>query len=126
MIFLIFSTIALRFASDPAERIVRSSPLIVITFWSETSKGPYLFCELSTKKNSSPWAIVTTRQAVRTKEQNRFFYWSLELVDAFLVKHGILTGENLVVRPGGVEPLLPEEFEAYPLAESRAQYGEIL
>ena len=57
---------------------------------------------------------------VGTKEQNRFFYWSLELVDAFLVKHGVLTGENRVLRPGGVEPLQPEEFEAYLCAESRA------
>ena len=58
---------------------------------------------------------------IGTKEQNRFFYWSLELVDAFLVKHGLLTGGNLVIRPAGVEPLQPEEFEAYPSVERRTQ-----
>ena len=46
-------------------------------------------------------------------KQNRFFYWSLELVDAFLVKHSILTDEHLVVRPDGVESLQPAEFDAY-------------
>ncbi len=58
---------------------------------------------------------------IGTKVQNPFFYWSLELVDAFLVKHGILTGENQVVRPEGVEPLQPEEFETYLYAEGIAQ-----
>lgn len=47
------------------------------------------------------------------RDQNRFFYWSLELVDAFLVKHGILSGENLVIRSEGVEPLKPEEYVGY-------------
>lgn len=36
---------------------------------------------------------------------NPFFYWSLELEDAFLVQHGILSGEALVVRPVGVREL---------------------
>lgn len=56
---------------------------------------------------------------IGTNEQNRFFYWSLELVDAFLVRNGILTGMNLVVRPEGVEPLHPEEFDAYPPSETQ-------
>lgn len=34
---------------------------------------------------------------------NPFFYWSLELEDAFLVKHGMLTGESKVLRPDGVK-----------------------
>ena len=54
---------------------------------------------------------------IGTKTQNRFFYWSLELVDAFLVNNGILTGENLVVRPEGVEPLQTTEYEAYHSAK---------
>jgi acetyl esterase len=37
---------------------------------------------------------------------NPFFYWSKELEDQFLVKHGILTGESLVRRPPGVEPVV--------------------
>ncbi|VGO12502.1 Carboxylesterase NlhH [Pontiella desulfatans] len=45
--------------------------------------------------------------------RNRFFYWSLELEDAFLVKHGILRGAHQVVRPGNVTPLAPKEFVAY-------------
>ena len=60
---------------------------------------------------------------VGVKEQNRFFYWSLELVDAFLVKHGILTGENLVSRPAGVEALQPQEFEAYHYADTQVHLG---
>ena len=46
-------------------------------------------------------------------KRNRFFYWSLELEDAFLVKHGILAGEHQVVRPKGVAPLSKEKFDAY-------------
>ena len=50
---------------------------------------------------------------VGVKEQNRYFYWSLELVDAFLVENGVLSGENLVIRPEGGKPLQAEEFEVY-------------
>lgn len=45
--------------------------------------------------------------------RNRFFYWSLELEDAFLVKHGIITGDSLVTRPEGVAQLQPEEYECF-------------
>jgi hypothetical protein len=34
--------------------------------------------------------------------RNPFFYWSLELEDAFLVKHGLLSGKPQVERPAGV------------------------
>ncbi|MGB1129661.1 MAG: alpha/beta hydrolase [Haloferula sp.] len=37
--------------------------------------------------------------------KNPYFYWSLELSDRFLVKHGILSGESRVVVPEGVEKL---------------------
>ena len=60
---------------------------------------------------------------IGTKAQNRFFYWSLELVDTFLVKHGILTGHNLVTRPEGVERLKPNEFEAYQYAEPQVRFS---
>jgi acetyl esterase/lipase len=46
--------------------------------------------------------------------RNRYFYWSLELADAFLVKHGILTGQSVVKRPKGIRPLTPAEFDVYP------------
>jgi len=39
-------------------------------------------------------------------QYNPFFYWSLELEDQFLVKHGMLTGESKVRRPPGVEPVV--------------------
>ena len=46
--------------------------------------------------------------------RNPFFYWSLELEDQFLVKHGILTGASLVRRPPGVKVLLPEtDYTSY-------------
>lgn len=45
--------------------------------------------------------------------RNRFFYWSLELEDAFLVKHGILSGTHQVVRPEKVLPLDSAEFSAH-------------
>jgi acetyl esterase/lipase len=45
--------------------------------------------------------------------RNRFFYWSLDLADQFLVKSGILGGKSLVVYPSGVKPMGPEEFDAY-------------
>lgn len=45
---------------------------------------------------------------------NPFFYWSLELEDQFLVKHGLLSGESLVQRPQGVKVLQPEvDYECY-------------
>ena len=46
--------------------------------------------------------------------RNPFFYWSLELEDQFLVKHGILSGPSLVQRPLGVKVLLPEtDYSSY-------------
>ena len=39
--------------------------------------------------------------------KNTFFYWSLELADQFLVKHGILSGDSKVVVPKGVKKLAP-------------------
>ena len=45
---------------------------------------------------------------------NPYFYWSLELEDQFLVKHGILDGESLVARPDGVKILQAEvDYESY-------------
>ena len=45
---------------------------------------------------------------------NPYFYWSLELSDQFLVKHGILSGESLVTRPAGVKVLQPEtDYDSY-------------
>ena len=38
-------------------------------------------------------------------KMNPFFYWSLELEDAFLVKYGILSGSSKVKRPAGVGPI---------------------
>ena len=37
--------------------------------------------------------------------RNPFFYWSLELEDRFLVKHGLLTGPSKVKIPEGVKVL---------------------
>jgi acetyl esterase/lipase len=37
--------------------------------------------------------------------RNKFFYWSMELEDAFLVKHGILTGNSKIEVPDGVAVL---------------------
>lgn len=37
--------------------------------------------------------------------KNPFFYWSLELSDRFLVKHGILSGDSKVELPEGVEAI---------------------
>lgn len=44
-------------------------------------------------------------------KRNKFFYWSLELVDAFLVKQGILSGDSQVVRPRGVQALTPSDYQ---------------
>ncbi len=45
---------------------------------------------------------------------NPYFYWSLKLQDQFLVKHGMLRGEDSIQRPDGV-PLLKSalDFTAY-------------
>ena len=45
--------------------------------------------------------------------QNRFFYWSLELEDRFLVNYGLLGGTSKVTRPKGVAPLGKEDYDAY-------------
>lgn len=46
--------------------------------------------------------------------KNPYFYWSLELSDQFLVKHGILSGESLVTRPAAVKVLQPEtDYDSY-------------
>ena len=44
---------------------------------------------------------------------NPFFYWGLELTDAFLVEQGILSGEAVVQRPDGVKSLRADEFTDY-------------
>jgi acetyl esterase len=41
---------------------------------------------------------------------NPYFYWSLELVDRFLVKHGLLSGKHNIQRPEGLPAV---ESEAY-------------
>lgn len=46
-------------------------------------------------------------------KRNRFFYWSLEFADQFLVKQGIISGSSIVQRPDGVLPLSEEEFSKY-------------
>ena len=48
---------------------------------------------------------------------NRFFYWSLKMQDRFLVKQGILSGNDLVEVPAQlkdrVKELTEDDFEAY-------------
>ena len=45
---------------------------------------------------------------------NPYFYWSVELEDQFLVKHGILSGDSLVTRPTGVKVLQPQtDYDSY-------------
>ncbi|MCB1226250.1 MAG: alpha/beta hydrolase [Verrucomicrobiales bacterium] len=48
---------------------------------------------------------------------NRYFYWSLKMQDRFLVKHGILTGNDLVEVPekfkDRVKELTEDDFKAY-------------
>ena len=46
--------------------------------------------------------------------QNPYFYWSLERVDRFLVKHGILTGKHNIQRPEGLAEI---ETEAYKVED---------
>lgn len=50
---------------------------------------------------------------IGTKKANRFFYWSLELVDQFLLKQGILSGKPIIEIPEGLLPLKEEEFSRY-------------
>ncbi|MBT3191974.1 MAG: alpha/beta hydrolase [Verrucomicrobia bacterium] len=44
--------------------------------------------------------------------QNPYFYWSIELVDRFLTKHGILTGEPNIQRPEGLPAIETEAYAA--------------
>ncbi len=50
---------------------------------------------------------------IGNKKTNRFFYWSLELVDQFLLKQNILSGKSMVEIPDGLLPLKEEEFSRY-------------
>jgi acetyl esterase len=45
--------------------------------------------------------------------KNKFFYWSLELEDQFLIKHGMLGGEPKVMRPRSVHKLQNREYKAF-------------
>lgn len=45
--------------------------------------------------------------------RNEFFYWSVELEDRFLTKHGILSGEPLVTIPEGVRRLGADDYSAF-------------
>ena len=46
--------------------------------------------------------------------QNPFFYWSVEKIDSFLVKHGIIEGSSLVTLPSGVKKLTaPADYTAH-------------
>ena len=45
--------------------------------------------------------------------RNEFFYWSVELEDRFLTRHGILTGEPLVAIPEGVRCLGADDVLIY-------------
>ena len=44
---------------------------------------------------------------------NPFFYWSLNLVDQFLVNHGLLSGESLVEIPAEVIKLQADDYDVY-------------
>ena len=44
---------------------------------------------------------------------NRFFYWSINLADQFLVKHGILEGVSNMTTPKEVKQLTEKDFQAY-------------
>jgi acetyl esterase len=44
---------------------------------------------------------------------NRFFYWSINLADQFLVKHGILEGVSNMTIPKEVKKLTENDFQAY-------------
>jgi dienelactone hydrolase len=46
-------------------------------------------------------------------QKNPFFYWSLDLVDNFLVKNGVLDGTSQVVIPNEVTHLQKEDYEVY-------------
>lgn len=45
--------------------------------------------------------------------RNPFFYWSLELQDRFLVRHGMLTGTPHVQRPPGVMPIPKSNYLSF-------------
>ncbi|NIL96119.1 MAG: alpha/beta hydrolase fold domain-containing protein [Planctomycetales bacterium] len=45
--------------------------------------------------------------------RNKFFYWSLELQDRFLVKQGILSGPSKVQIPPGVAAVGEGDYDAY-------------
>ena len=47
------------------------------------------------------------------RSNNPFFYWSLDLIDKFLVNHGILSGESLVKIPAGVKQLQTSDYDVY-------------
>jgi len=44
---------------------------------------------------------------------NRFFYWSINLADQFLVKHGILEGVSNMTIPKEVKQLTENDFQLY-------------
>jgi len=44
---------------------------------------------------------------------NRFFYWSINLADQFLVKHGILEGVSNMTIPKEVKKLTVNDFQVY-------------
>ena len=44
---------------------------------------------------------------------NRFFYWSINLADQFLVKHGILEGVSNMTIPKKVKQLTENDFQVY-------------
>ncbi len=52
---------------------------------------------------------------------NRFFYWSVDLTDRFLVKHGILDGASMVSIPKIEKGLGSSRKEVRELAESEYQ-----
>ncbi|MHC4221144.1 MAG: alpha/beta hydrolase [Planctomycetota bacterium] len=47
------------------------------------------------------------------RENNHFFFWSLKLVDQFLVKHGILSGTSMVTVPDGIKQLQQGDYDIY-------------
>jgi acetyl esterase/lipase len=55
---------------------------------------------------------------------NPYFYWSLELEDRFLVKHGLLTGASKVKRPDGVKPVIEVDIKlaSAPKVKASAQF----
>ncbi len=114
---------------NPEKHVVNGLPPTIIYQGENDTTVPYLDMidyhnSLIAAGNESSLYIAENRGhgfCNGLNEQNRHFYWSLELGDQFLTRNGLITGNSTVTRPDGVNEVTASQYYSFNPVESYPQ-----